>query len=318
MTAFPWIDMLRRPDRGRAGLTSDLGAAVSFDGDQFRYLLTQAPAPGGRRVLKRWGVVPREQLSEAQWLDQIRALRLGRVRVTAMLAPHDYQILQVNMPAVPDDELKAAARWRIKDMINVPPDEVTIDVLRLPSPAGAGARQMLVVVARNALVLQTMTRCKAAGFALSAIDIPETGLRNLASAQLGPAGGATATLVAADAECWFSLCADGELLAVRRFPHDGENGVSERIVSEVRRSVDRMERQFPELRIPTLLIDMGTWTQDYLSAIAGETPLACQRFQPAAMFQSEGLDTLDIDGSASFLALAGVGLRDDAPRAETP
>lgn len=301
-----WLDRLRLPGRGAPA--PGLGLAVGFEGPLFRYLLTEAPPGGGARRVLRWGLVQREDRSEAQWLDRIKALGLGRVPATAMLAPHDYQVLQVDMPAVPDDELKAATRWRIKDMIHVPPEEVTIDLLR---PPGHNA-QMLVVVARNEVVRQTMLRCRAAGLALSAIDIPETGLRNLASAQVPPPG-AVATLLEAGTECWFGLCADTELLALRRFPSDGEDGVSERTVAELRRTLDRLERQFPALRLGALLVDMGAWTPDYLTALSAATELPCQALGLSSALQLEGLGGADLQGDSAFLGLAGLSLREPHP-----
>lgn len=308
------MDKIRRPGWGRASGGVGQSAVIGFDEDQFRYLCMQASREGGPRRLLRWGVLAREQQAEAPWLARIRALRLGGGSVTAMLAPHQYQLLTVDLPPVPDEELKAAARWRVKDMISAAPDEVTIDVLRLPGPGGAAARQMLVVVAPNEAIRQTMLRCQAAGLALTAIDIPELGLRNLASAQ-AVGEGAVATLVEAGPECWFGVCERGELLALRRFPHDGESGVSERIVDEVRRSIDRLERQFPELRLSSMLLDMGTWTQDYLAALGAATLLPCQPLRPAALFEVEGLSTLEVGGDPLFLALAGLGLSEDGARA---
>jgi len=309
MTVSFWTDKIRLPGWGRAAGGAGQNVAVSFEGEQFRYLLTQDGPAGGRRRLLRWGGLPREQQTDARWASCIRALRLGGP-VTAMLGPHQYQLLTVDLPPVPDDELAAAARWRIKDMIQMPLDQVTTDVLRLPSPGGAPARQMLVVVAPNEAIRQTMLQAQAAGLALAAIDIPELGLRNLASAQQ-PVG-AVATLVAEGSECWFSLCEGGELLAQRRFPYDGESGVSERVVSELQRSIDRLERQFPELRLSALLVELGAWTADYVATLGGVTQLSCQALRPAALFDTEGLDTLDASGDLSWLALAGLGLRAEA------
>jgi MSHA biogenesis protein MshI len=232
--------------------------------------------------------------------------------VTAMLTPAQYQILTIDMPPVPDAELKAAARWRVKDMITVAPEDVTLDVLRLPGLGGASGRQVLVVVSPNEAIRQTMLKCRSAGLALSAIDIPELGLRNLACVP-GVTTGAVATLVDAGVECWLSVCDGGELLAVRRFPHDGSTGVTERVVTEVRRSIDRVERQFQDLRLSMLMIDMGAATPDYLRALTEVTQLSCQPFRPAAQFESGAAQPLACDGDPFMLALAGVSLRDPDP-----
>jgi hypothetical protein len=46
-----------------------------------------------------------------------------------VLGLSDYQLLQIDAPAVPADEMKAAARWQIKDKVDIPVEELTLDVL---------------------------------------------------------------------------------------------------------------------------------------------------------------------------------------------
>src|SRR3712207_5459954 len=56
--------------------------------------------------------------SEALTLQRLRkSLKLDRYRRTALLPAAHYQLHQIEAPAVPPEELKAAVRWRVKDAI---------------------------------------------------------------------------------------------------------------------------------------------------------------------------------------------------------
>src|SRR5690349_6905444 len=53
-------------------------------------------------------------------------------RWTSLLSLGDYQMLSVDAPNVPPDELKTAIRWRLKDLLDYHIDDATIDVLDVP------------------------------------------------------------------------------------------------------------------------------------------------------------------------------------------
>ena len=103
-------------------------------------------ADGQLQVL-RCGVVARDA-ADATWrqLSPRPAVALGLLELA------DYQLLQVDAPAVPADELRAAARWRIRDMVDTHVDDVTIDVMRVGRPRAGANQPLFVVAARNAAV----------------------------------------------------------------------------------------------------------------------------------------------------------------------
>src|ERR687892_711329 len=112
--------------------------AVEIDADRVR--LAHVVANGGQPVL--------EFAEERQWdpsdpksLERVaREFGVKRFRCTTLLKPREYNILLVEAPAVKPDELKAAVRWRIKDMLDYHVDDATIDVLDVPVPPGAAQR----------------------------------------------------------------------------------------------------------------------------------------------------------------------------------
>jgi len=125
----------------------------------------------------------------AKGVDLAEAMmRLGRVhqldasRCTTLLGREDYKLLLTKAPQVEDDELAAALRWQIKDLIDCPADEITLDVFDVQKDENPGqAREVYVVTARNETIQQRADLFTKAQVKLQVIDIPELAQRNIAA-----------------------------------------------------------------------------------------------------------------------------------------
>jgi len=215
-------------------------------------------------VVANGGVPAVEFAEERQWdpaepksLERVvREFGVKRFRCTTLLKPQEYQILLVEAPAVRPDELKAAVRWRIKDMLDYHIDDATIDVLDVPVPAGAAPRAhyMYTVAARNDTVRATVDRFTAAGLPLAVIDIPDTAQRNLA-ARLEREGHAVLALSFDAAGGLLTVNHAGELYLSRRLDvtagelaaddDEARARLLDRILVETQRSLDHCERTYP-------------------------------------------------------------------------
>lgn len=51
---------------------------------------------------------------------------------TLVIPPERYMVLQIDKPAVPDDEISLALPWTIKDLVTLPDDDMVLDYLDLP------------------------------------------------------------------------------------------------------------------------------------------------------------------------------------------
>ncbi|MDP3082984.1 MAG: hypothetical protein Q8N44_04735 [Rubrivivax sp.] len=171
----------------------------------------------------RCGVEPLTGTDAAEAGRRLRELGLPPDPVVAVLSLQDCQLLQIDAPAVQPDELKAAARWHIKDLIDGRLDDMTIDVMVVGDDKPRPQRHLFVAAARNAVVRAVAERSQAAGMALSVIDIRENAQRNLQSA-LARAQGlearATAALMVHGTQCLLTICAGGELYFARRIDWD--------------------------------------------------------------------------------------------------
>lgn len=210
-----------------------------------------------------------------------RAAREGQAQLrqcATLLAGGEYQILNVEAPNVPRDEMKTAVRWRLKDVLDFPVAEATIDVLDIPLDANSRAQQSIfVVAAKNGVIAPRQKLFLDAKVELTAIDIPEMAQRNV-SARLEPEGRGIAMLSFGDDGGLLTVSYRGELYLSRRFDvtlaqllesdHDRKHAAFDKITLELQRSLDHFERQYSFISIAKLVLGPSSVTglDEYLSS----------------------------------------------------
>lgn len=179
----------------------------------------------------------------------------------------DYTILSVDMPDVPPDELRAAVRWQIKDLIDYHIDDAVVDVFDMP-PSGATSQQKstYVVVSRKATVQQLIDRLHDAKINLSVADIPELVLRNISSKLIENEVGVGMIYLARNSG--LLVITRQSTLYFARTLNIGyeqlnqaalENGVEnnhqfEQLVLEIQRSLDYYDRYFQQPTVAGLVL----------------------------------------------------------------
>lgn len=185
-------------------------------------------------------------------------------RCTVLMPRSDYQVLLVEAPQVEGHELKAAMRWRIKDMIDYHVDDAALDVLEIPIERNVPARHYMLAVAAHAGQVQNLVRrMELARVPVSIIDIADIAQRNLAGLLEAP-NEALAMLALTEEGGLLTVSCGGELYmtrrieltlsAVRSADPETQRNFLERIVLEVRRSLDSFERQFRTLSLTKVLL----------------------------------------------------------------
>ena len=105
-----------------------------------------------------------------------------RSKVTAVLPDSSYQVLLLEVPNVPADEVNDAARWQVKDLLDFPVDETVVEVFRLPRQSTADGKPIgYAVAARRRSSQEHIDLFKSANLPLDVIDIPELCQRNVAT-----------------------------------------------------------------------------------------------------------------------------------------
>jgi MSHA biogenesis protein MshI len=98
-----------------------------------------------------------------------------------VLTSDNYRRVNVEAPAVADNEMIEAIRWKINELIDFPVDKAVIDYYELPLAIRANSSKMLEVIASPIdIVTEQIEKCAKAELQLKVIDIQETTLRNLA------------------------------------------------------------------------------------------------------------------------------------------
>ncbi len=193
---------------------------VSWSGQVLVYVLARANADGTHQVLKL-GVERLGTDSMDDFVRRLQGLGLKGHQACIMLRPEQYQLLQIEAPAVPPEELRAAARYQIKEMLDTHIDDVTLDVMRVGDGSHKGAGQLFVVTATNAVVREVLGLGESMHWAVSVIDIQETAQRNLQTALAvrdGAVDRASAAVVLIEGQqAVLTISVNEELFYSRRF-----------------------------------------------------------------------------------------------------
>lgn len=231
--------------------------------------LALAAAAGGRPGVRFAVELPCTRDNPEALRKAARARGLGGARFALLLGGADYQLLQAEAPAVAEGELREALRWQVKDAVNFPVDQATLDCVDIPARALAAGRprQVLVAIASHAALRPWVQLFQDARLDLAAIDVPELAQRNLAARfETGKRG--FVFLNFDEGGGLITFVYDGELLAWRRLDAtlaqiagvtpDRQEAVFDRIALELQRSVDNFERQFGGINIGRLgVLDAG-------------------------------------------------------------
>lgn len=145
-------------------------------------------------------------------LESLKALvrqeRLAEGTTVVVLSPDSYELMQVELAALPIGERRAAARWQIREMLEFPVEQAIVDVFDV-APFGSDKKPLTyVVAAREAMLRERLDLLDEAALSLSAIDIPEFALRNLAELFVGDDRG-TAILLLHEQSGLLTIVRDG-------------------------------------------------------------------------------------------------------------
>lgn len=228
-------------------------------------------------VLRLWLHETLDQPEEAAAV--VRALvkqhGLGKMPVVSLIAPGSHNLMQIEAPDVPPAELRAAIRWRIKDLIDFHIDDAVIDVFEVPGRGNEEHSHLMTAVAtRVSGVQQQVDMLQDADLAIAAIDIPELAMRNLAAllpedikgvALLNFGRNSGLMTLTRQQNLYLSRPIDvGADSLMQLASPSGASGIDgmdtrlqgllDRIVLEVQRSLDYYESHFSQAPIASLLL----------------------------------------------------------------
>ena len=240
-----------------------LSITMQLDG---MYLIHASLVAAGKPQVNLLAFYPADKALVTKTLERIgKELHLERYHCTHLLTQGQYQLLSVESPNVPREELKTAVRWRVKDVLDFQIDDAVIDVLEVPVDKNAPERRgsVFAIAANGQFIRQRQEMFEQAKLAVTVIDIPEMAQRNI-SALLEPEGRGLALLSCNDDGVLLTVTFGGELCLARRFDvslgqlldaDPEQRSVSyDRITLELQRTFDHFESQFRFIAIAKLVL----------------------------------------------------------------
>lgn len=215
---------------------------------------------GGNPELRTADMLTGGAESRAKQLSEwVRSKGLGGSAAVLTLESGTYGLFQVDKPAVPEKELRSAIRWTIKNFIDYPPDQATLDVFSVPDGRRGPASTLYVAAVRRSLLKERIALIENAGLHIARIDITELALRNLAGCFFLKENEAQAILYFQESRGWLLICKQGEFYLSRNLDY-GQRQISggnqdlemtidnmdmmERVTLEIQRTMDYYDSHF--------------------------------------------------------------------------
>lgn len=209
-----------------------------------------------------------------QLLQKAKEFSLTKHACTTVMGLGEYSVLSVDAPDVPPNELRAAVRWQVKDLIDFHIDDAVIDVFDAPGNGAHSQQNKLYVVASRTSTVRThVDQLQDADVNLTTIDIPELVLRNIISSlPENEAGVAMIYLtrerglivVARQSTLYFARTLDLGYEYLTQNINDGDglntegnvanNPEFDRLVLEIQRSLDYYDRYFSQPPVAGLVL----------------------------------------------------------------
>ncbi len=293
-------------------------AGVAID-DRSAAIAVVRRRAGQRPLVEHCGVhAPEGNESLEQNLRRaVAKLDLSRAAMFAVAGHEDYQLVQVESPEVQPAELRAAIRWRLRDVINFHIDDAVVDVFEIPDQSRRSQAKMLfAVAARSAAVQRLVNALAPIADDFDVIDIPELCLRNI-SALLPQDQKGVATLLLNRRFAQLILTRQGVLYQARRieygrgidFDDSGDSPAIDpaTLALEIQRSLDYFESHYDQTPIGDLILAPGDAACRKLAAkLQGETSLRIGLLNPKELFDGEALQG---ELTADCLLALGAALR---------
>ncbi|QOL26739.1 hypothetical protein LP316_05420 [Thalassotalea sp. LPB0316] len=202
-----------------------------------------------------------------------------------ILAPSQYHMVQIERPNVSEDEINQALKWQVKELVNIPPDDMIVDYFDGPELIGSAPKLNVVVAAKSELS-SYVNELHQEDITISAISTEEFAFAQL----LPPQDDAHLLLVQQpDEELVILIVKQGQMFFHRRLRGFSEIaqksqdelafGIIDSISLEIQRSTDYFERQLKQAPIKTIKVLIPNENESFIARKLSEnTNVAVELF----------------------------------------
>ena len=199
----------------------------------------------------------------------------------SLIAKNDVQMIQLEKPAVEDNEMQQAISWKLKDLISYDIDAAVIDYFRFPDSAKQSNQQLNAVVANATVVAGYVDRIRQSGLELAVIDVHDLVGKNLGRTH-DFSSQTIALLQFTETDGLLTIYHDDDLYVARDIKiglreinaaiKDGES-LYDRLLLELQRSMDYFESFYGLGLVQSMLIfpqssaveRLATYLQNYVA-----------------------------------------------------
>lgn len=261
---------------------------------------------------------------DAQALVALRKrLKLQRFRCTTFLSVGAYHFFQVDAPNVPDEETISALRWSLKELLDYPVENATVDAVRIPVEQSSSRQPALfAVAANNATLAPRIQAFDTAGLDLQAVDVPEMAQRNVAALFEEPNRG-LAFLHLDEVGGLLTITYRGELYAVRRIDLSAKQlaeaeterraQLLERVMLELQRTLDNFDRQYGFVSVAGMVVSTSPAVPELIPYLTENLYVPVRAMDLSTVCDFPSLPELrDAERQAQCLHVIGAALRTPA------
>lgn len=254
-----------------------------------------------------------EQFSSSAQLPELFKTLAAKIpadcQCTLVIPPERYMVLQIDKPAVPDEELSLALPWTIKDLVALPDDDMVLDYLDLPLQNQVLGRKVNVVVSSKSWLSSLVALFTQNKLQLVSIQPEEWLARNLL-----PARNQALMLVSHQAGQDVALqilqqghlCFSRRLRGFNRLDHfsldELQQGVFDNLLLELQRSIDYFEGQLKQAPVKEIALLLASSNQSAVEQLFAQNGFSGVF---AVSAQDAGVQMTAEQFSLYWLALAG-------------
>lgn len=184
-------------------------------------------------------------------MDMVLQKNLKKTNCYWILHPSQYHLTLINTPNVPPFEYKNASRWQIKDIINYPLEDASVDVFA-PDELEKRPKKIYIVAAQNSFLQNTADILQDCFLHPTVIDIREFAIRNLLSSA-APENEPVGLLDFSADSCLLVTVQQKRIRFVRRTPFGSQklkSGTHNELATELRRSLNYCATELKQ-KVPT-------------------------------------------------------------------
>ncbi len=205
--------------------------------------------------------------------------------VHLVLSASQYQIVQVDKPNIPEEEINAALKWQIKDLVTIEPENMIVDYFSGPKLAGGGEKINVVCAKKQELMAYlsmfddelVVTSITTEEFAFAGLTPKQEQATLLLCQQPNEE---VLILIIKDGHIYFNRRLRGFSQLGSKTREELDFGSIDSLSLEIQRSMDYFERQLKQPPIKEIQLLLPIKTESYIATKLAENTTASVNVLP--------------------------------------